>query len=173
MRGMMVLAAALFAAGLGTGCADGMSEEEAKVAMSATANALSDGTTAADTKADVIADYEHGCAGGGAMTLAGDMAGIYVGFDVGVKMTTCQRDGVTMDGELTYTMVSVNALAVKTLTYSYAGTITYGGDAVGTCDVAMTGTVTEVAGSIGVATWAGKMCDYDGDTVMAGVDIRL
>jgi hypothetical protein len=146
--------------------------------MKATAGALSAGGQAgavdagkADSHNAII--FNHGCGGGGELKLDGAMAGISIGFDVGVKMTQCTRDGVVMDGELTYTMISVNALLVKTLTYSYAGTVSYSGAIAGTCDVAMTGTVTEVTGVVSVATWAGKFCDHHGDTVMVGVDISL
>ncbi len=173
---MRTILLSLIVLALGMGCSEGLSEDESRTAMKATAGALTDGGQAGATsvgKADGVAmDFNHGCAGGGEMTLAGDMAGIQIGFDVGVKMTTCSRDGVTMTGELTYTMVSVNAILVTTSTYSYAGTVTYSGSIAGTCDVAMTGTVVGTPG-VSIATWAGKFCDHDGDKVMVGVDISL
>lgn len=164
----------LLVVGLATGCSDGMSEADSRKAMIATAGALTSGSAEADAdanKADGLA-FTHGCDEGGSLLLEGPMSGISIGFDLGVKLTTCTRNGITMTGELTYVMVAVNAILVTTSTFQYAGTVTFSGDVSGTCDVAMTGTTVGAPG-VSIATWAGKFCDHDGDKVMAGVDIRL
>lgn len=173
LTSLLVLPLALGACGLLP-----LSEEDAKTAWQSTRNALNSEPNADALSA--VASYSADCADGGGVQF--DSTGSIeeaeitaVNFSYEVTYSDCVRDGVTINGTLTYEgevlADSTGDSALMRVQESYNGDLTYTGEVNGSCVSDMQGVV-EVGATGITISYSGTFCGYEGET-FKDVDVDL
>lgn len=149
-----------------------VAEEDVDEAWETTSYALMDAepnsATAAEFETFGNGDILDGCPDGGQidsqaqvdlslLEISGD--GVSAGVRYESAFAGCKVDDTTIDGNLTWTM-SADVSDDVSVSWTWAGSLTYSGEISGTCDVDMSGEVLVDSDGVEVQ-YAGTYCGYD------------
>lgn len=154
----------IFVAVLFGACGSGLSKTDARAAFGATIDALDDAEDP-DALVSVGEQFAADCAGGGSMVhkLAATVDENNVDATWDVTFTACNKDGVIMDGQVTWKVKIVNDATTQSVVAEYAGSLAYSGSISATCTMSIKSSVVIVDGQ-GSVDVTGDFCGYDGDT---------
>jgi len=122
----------------------------------------------ADVDIDGSLDVRFDCPDGGSYHAVGTYDDTMT-FDLTVEFDACRADGVVVDGSLAlHAEVDVDENGTRT-SMSYAGELSWSGEASGTCEIDMTAKVaveTDGESADVDAEFHGSICGYDADAVV-------
>lgn len=121
----------------------GLNEADAQKAYGAVFYVLGQATSAAESAltqaatVDVNIDFTYQCEGGGTLDLVGTLHGsdYFASFDYDATFNGCSAQGITMDGDLAYSLDVAETQTGYDMDYSMNGDLEFSGGVEGSCDI--------------------------------------
>ena len=164
---------------------DSLSEEDSQKGFMATNAALAQGGAGAQSAAVqglLAVDYTYNCIEGGSAKFVGELddmsqdANTDATFNYTVTFDGCVSQGVSITGEMVYSLDVVASDTDATVEYSYVGNVSFGGDISGDCDLDVYAKFitsnTDTNASVSYE-YRGNMCGNDAGSLNASGTINV